>query len=134
MGRTVQLPSGVEAIVNVAPFKDSNRLFQAISREWKGTTLNLDPKGMTGLFFAALSSIDVEKALWPCLHRCLYNGEKITADTFEPEETREDFMPLCLEVIVDNVLPFMKGLFSPSETQNPAPPNSQPLIEKKTTS
>ena len=115
--RKVSMPSGAELVVNVAPFKDSKALFQAIIKEWK----DLGPDSflnMGKMFSSAFSSPDVEAALWPCAIRSLYNGEKITPDSFEAEEMRQDFIPVCLEVVRENIGPFTKSLFSGSETPN----------------
>ncbi len=98
-------------------------MFQVMAKEWK----DLDPKiltsseGMMHMFMSAFSSSDVDKTLWQCMVRSLYNGEKITPDVFEPEESRQDFIPACLEVVADNITPFTKGLFSGLETQSLAP-------------
>ena len=37
---------------------------------------------------------------------------KIDKDTFEPVENREDYIQVCLEVIKENVAPFLKSLFA----------------------
>jgi hypothetical protein len=122
MSRKINLPSGAELTVNVAPFKDSKALFQAILREWK--TVNpgamASAQGMMAMFSSAFSSVDVEKCLWPCMSRSLYDGEKLTPDVFEKDEARQDFIPACLEVVKDNIVPFTSSLFAgleiPSET------------------
>ena len=119
--REVPLPSGATLKVSMAPFKDAKALFQALAREWKSAdpmTLT-NPAGQTQLFMAAFASTEVEKMLWPCLSRSLYNNAKIVPETFEPEESRPDFIPVCLEVVTENVTPFMKSLFSGSATPNP---------------
>ena len=112
--RKVTLPSGAELTVNIAPFKDAKALFQALLKEWKDMGPDL-PSNLGKMFSSAFSSLEVEKALWPCLTRCLYNGEKITPDVFEPDEARQDFIPACLEVVSDDITPFTKGLFSESK-------------------
>jgi hypothetical protein len=128
LSREVTLPSGAKLTVNIAPFKDAKNLFQVMAKEWKG----LDPKvmasaqGMTSMFMSAFSSTDVDKALWPCMARSLYDGEKITPDSFEAEASRQDFIPSCLEVVSENIVPFTKGLFSGSETPSQAATTSQP--------
>ena len=127
MSRVIALPSGAELTVNVAPFKDAKALFQAMAREWKelGPGIMDNPKGMSSMFLSAFSSSDVEKALWPCMSRSLYNGEKITQDSFENEEARQDFIPACLEIVSENIVPFTKGLFSGLGTQSPVQADGQ---------
>lgn len=125
--RLTALPSGAELTVNVAPFKDSKFLFQVMAKEWRGINpaVMVSGEGMSQMFLSAFSSLDVEKALWPCMGRSLYNGEKITPETFEKEEARQDFIPACLEVVAENITPFTKGLFSGLETPRPVSTNDQ---------
>jgi hypothetical protein len=113
MGRIVTLPSGAQLTVNVAPFKDAKFLFQAIANEWKTVKVGdvASPAGMMSLFTAAFSSPEVEKTLWPCMIRSLYGDTKITPEVFEPEDSRQDFIPACMEVVKDNISPFTKALF-----------------------
>lgn len=118
--REVNLPSGAKLNVSSAPFKDAKQLFQVMAKEWKDLdpSVMASPSGMTAMFMAAFSSVEVEKALWPCMVRSLYNGQKIVPDTFEPEEARQDFIPAALEIVADNITPFTRGLFSGSGTPN----------------
>ena len=132
----ITLPSGAVLICNVAPFKDAKALFQSLMKVWAGSSLvpfsMVD--GGSAMFASAFSSPEVEKALWPCLIRSLYNGEKIVPDVFEPENAREDFIPVCLTVVQKNIIPFTKGLFSGSETPSSTlteSPESRP--QEKTT-
>jgi len=81
--------------------------------------------GGSAMFASAFSSPEVEKALWPCLIRSLYNGEKIVPDVFEPDEARQDFIPAALEITSENIVPFTKGLFSGSATPSATPTASQ---------
>ena len=133
MSRNVQLPSGVELTVNAAPFKDAKNLFQAIIKEWKDFDPQKlgSPSGMVGLFMTAFSSDEVEAAIWPCLNRCLYAGEKIVQATFEPESARPDFIPACLEVVAENITPFTKSLFSGFETPSQTVTSDQSSMEAK---
>ena len=84
----------------------------------EGLSLKLDPKEeidanfYKDIFFKALCSKKIEAALEPCLKRALYNGNKITADTFEPVEARDDYITVCFEVARENVYPFTKSLYA----------------------
>jgi hypothetical protein len=71
---------------------------------------DVDMRLLRDIICAGFSSPGIEAALEPCMKRCLYNGKKIDQDTFEPEETRQDYSAVCLEVALYNILPFTKGL------------------------
>lgn len=113
--REIQLPSGNVLQVDAAPFKDARRLYQAIGGEFLRVDL-LDKDDWTNtvknVLCAGASSLAIEKALEPCLKRCVYNGNKITEETFEPVEAREDYFDICVEVTKENVSPFTKSLFA----------------------
>ena len=64
------------------------------------------------LFCTFLASKKIEAALAECMKRVTYNGLKITEDTFEPVEARDDYLTVCVEVTRENVVPFMKSLFA----------------------
>lgn len=60
--------------------------------------------------FGLLSSEEIDTAILRCLARCTYDHEKITAETFEKEEAREDYYHLVLECLRINLTPFFRGL------------------------
>lgn len=115
--KTVILPSGAELQITPAPFREAKALWQAILAELRDVRLESTAQ-MGGLIKDALcatfSSPSVERALFECFKRCTYNGNRITdpAETFEPVETREDFLAACREVGLENVFPFTKSLLS----------------------
>lgn len=114
--KTHTLPSGAELKINVAPHAESKAVFKACMAEFEKVGLKTGEMGvetfvlnLAGLIF---SSDRIEDAVKPCLKRCLYGDEKITEDTFEPEERRVDYMPVMIKVVEENIAPFLKGLFS----------------------
>lgn len=116
--REVELPSGAIMKIQVAPFKDAKNLYQVLLREFKALefTAKTDHEVLfKNLFCAAFSSVAVEKALWECFKSCTYNtgnGEKkMSEDTFEPVEARDDFTLACWEVGQENIAPFWKSLW-----------------------
>lgn len=115
MGRKVTLPSGAELDIQLRPFAESRALYQAFLEEAK--SLKLDPAAEVDvnmwkdLACLALSSKRVEEAIWVCFKGCLYKKIQISLDTFEPEEAREDYFTVMMEVARENVLPFTKSLF-----------------------
>jgi maltooligosyltrehalose synthase len=112
--KVVQMPSGAELKITVAPFSEAKALYQAVAEEAKA--LKLDPKQeidvnfFKDIFCVGLASAKIEKALEPCLKRVTYNGLKIDANTFEDVEARQDYFLVCYEVAKENLLPFTKSL------------------------
>ena len=92
-----------------------------------GMELNLqkiDPKLiniMKDAFCEIASSETVEAAFFECAGRCLLNGQKITRETFEEPDAREDYLPIAWEVIKFNLAPFFRGLAS--QLSASAPPS-----------
>lgn len=115
MAREVILPSGAKLEITVAPFRISKALYQAMADEAKA--LKLDPAAEVDvnfwkdLFCIGVASPAIEDKIWACLDRATYNGLKITQETFEPIEARDDYLTACFEVAQDNVRPFTKSLF-----------------------
>ena len=117
--KEIELPSGAQLKVQPASFADSKSLYQAILEEAKSFSIGNGTEITSlvkDLFCAGFSSKKVEAALWTCMQRCIYVSErgelKIDKDTFEPIESREDYMPVCIEVAKANILPFVKGLYA----------------------
>ena len=113
--REVKMPSGATLKITPAPFSESKALYQALLREVKGIPINKDMPMVElykSLYTSAFSSAEVEKALWPCMSRCLYNDLKVTPDTFEPVEARQDYEQVCIEVAKENAGPFANRLYA----------------------
>ncbi len=120
----IPMPSGAILTVALSPFEEAKSLFQkTILFQIAVKELNsidfkaMNPEDMETemvrkVFVSALSSPEVEKAIWKCFGRCLYNGLKITETTFEKPELWGDYTMACLEVGKANFLPFVKSLYS----------------------
>ncbi len=112
--REVKLPSGAVLKVNPAPFAISRSLFQAFLEEAKGIEFKKSieiPELMKNLVCFGFSSKKIESILGECFKRCQINdGLKIDEDTFEKPEMRQDYPVVCLEVAMENILPFGKSL------------------------
>lgn len=109
-------PSGAKLEITLAPFADAKTLFKACAKEMKGLKINsqdeIDVNLFKDIFCTGLASDEIEEALWPCLQRCLYKGHKITRDSFEDENGRQDFYMVCFEVAKANIDPFLKSLYA----------------------
>lgn len=116
MANKVTLPSGSILEITVGSFQESKALYMAVMEELK--VLKLDPTAevdvnlFKDMFCAALSSKKIEAALDVCMKRVTYNGLKVTQDTFEPVEAREDYLNVCFEVAKENIQPFTKNLYA----------------------
>lgn len=116
MNKSVTLQSGAKLEITVSPFAISRSLYQAVLEAVKD--LELDPKAevdvnfFKDLFCVGLSSKKIESCLNECMKRVTYNGLKITDETWEPIEAREDYLDTCFEVAKENLLPFTKSLYA----------------------
>lgn len=119
--KIVKLKSGSILKIGSTPFETSKGLFQAVVKNLKSVEL---PKGVTtyegfvgALLGAQLSDTEIEKWLWACMNRCLYQHTelkkelKIDPSIFENMNHREDFIEICIEVGKENLQPFMKALY-----------------------
>lgn len=112
----IKLPSGAVLKITLSPFAISKNLFEAVTEEIK--LLKLDPQAeldfdlCKNLFCTGFSSKKIDAALQECMKRATYNGVKLTEDTFEPEDARQDYVTVCLEVALLNLRPFTKNLFA----------------------
>lgn len=103
----ITLASGVRATINPAPWKDAKALKKAIERE-----LALAGGLTTSTVLMVDSSEAVDAALWPCLARCLYDGEKITEQLFDKLKPREDYYDVVVACVKENLGPLAVSLLS----------------------
>lgn len=119
-GKKVELPSGASLEISISPFEVAKELFQTSLEEVK--KLNLDPNKeidanfYKDLFCVGFSSKKIEACIKQCFEKCLYNGARITKDTFDPVEARQDYLLACFEVAQENIAPFMKPLYAKYQT------------------
>jgi hypothetical protein len=125
----IKLPSGAELRITLAPFTVAKSLYQAVLEETKlvrlDANMDIDTNLLKDLFCIGLSSKKIEAALDDCMKRCLYNNLKITADTFEAEEARQDYITVCFEVGKANIEPFLKALMPKLKQLSAIIPKSQ---------
>ncbi len=98
-------PTGKTVIINVASWKDAKALKKAIEREVvMGGSLNIS----TVLTVDASDAVDA--ALWPCLARCLYDGQKIVETTFDSPDARRDYYDIVTACVKENLGPLAESL------------------------
>jgi len=127
MNDATTLPSGAVLELQMADFKSANRLRKAVLRELQGVKVDLDLGSLDlsadietlagtnlntikNLICQVAGSDAIETEFFACAARCLYNNAKITEQTFEDPKSREDFIPVAMEVIKFTLRPFFKGL------------------------
>ena len=129
------LNSGATLQVTIAPFAIGNKLLKTVARELLAVSIDLDTVNLSELsgkdlnvlknaILQLLQSDAVEATVATCMERCLYNGQRIVRDTFEPIETRPDYLPVAWEVIKANLRPFFAGLDLKSLLGSTPPSNS----------
>lgn len=113
--KKIKLPSGAELRIQLPDFDVSQDLFQSVLKEAKGVRLDLNAEADVNLakdlFFSIMASKEIRSDLWRCFEHCLYDGERITKDTFQPAKAREDYLQVSFEVAKENLAPFMKSLY-----------------------
>ena len=129
MNKDIDLPSGAKLHITLSAFSISKTLYQAVLEEVKTLQLDTDKEVdvnlFKDLFCTGFSSKKIESALNECMKKATYNGVKITDSTFEPVEAREDYLLVCWEVALANLLPFTKNLMHQYKTMSLAALNFQ---------
>lgn len=121
MQTPITLKSGATLTIGIAPFLAGTKLIRTISRELALVKVDFDLDTLNGVgakdistlknaLFTLLASEAVEHAIMECAKKSLYNGQGITAGTFESEEARPDYLPVMAEVVKANLRPFFSGL------------------------
>lgn len=109
------LKSGRTLEIGLADFRAGKNLFDAVIKEIKASKLDAESgkeNFLKDAVLSVLSSENVERALWPCMAKCLYEKNYITPNTFEDISAREDFLEICYEVGQENLIPFGKNLYA----------------------
>ena len=117
----ITLKSGSTLEIGIASFAAGNRLMKTVARELASVSFDFNLSSFSDLsgqdinvlknaVFQLLQSDALEAALMECAKKSLYNGEKITPQTFESDDARQDYMPVAWEVMKANLSPFFRGL------------------------
>ncbi|MEI6420625.1 MAG: hypothetical protein WCP55_00280 [Lentisphaerota bacterium] len=120
---SVILPSGAELKITLLPLEDAWEIQRIVATEISALDVDirsvdftkLQPQDILNLkkpFFQALSSSKLVDASKRCFSRCLYNGLKIDADTFESPKARGDYIFVIFNLLRANISPFFANLLS----------------------
>lgn len=118
MNKIIVLESGKKLHITMAPFADAKALYQVCMKELKDLKLDsktdIDVNFWKDLAFTALSSKEIEAALFKCFEKVTYDDKRITNvdDVFESAQAREDYIIVCVHVMKENIMPFMKSLYA----------------------
>lgn len=111
-----ELKSGATLRGSLAEFKKGRALYQAVAKAAKEIEVkasdDLNVNLIKSFFLEFLSNKEVEACIWDCMGKMLYNDSKITEETFEPIEARQDYIEVMKEVAMFNAAPFTKNLFA----------------------
>jgi hypothetical protein len=114
--KEIALPSGATLKISHTPFEVSLALNEAVIEELKGMDFSSETEMLKiykDLFCIGFSSKKIKECLWKCFERCTYNSGKgdfrIDKHTFDPEESRQDYATVCMEVAQYNIAPFVKA-------------------------
>lgn len=111
--------------ITIASFEEAMELQDAIVGALKGNgmdinnseaeSLDLDKIEAGGFIDAALSVVGdkrVRAALFECSKRAVYGDAKLTKEFFETPENRALYYPIMIEILKENLSPFISGLTS----------------------
>lgn len=135
---TITLKSGAKLGLQIAKLRESRTLMQKVAQEVKKAGLELKPEmleeDLTSLFDGLLQLIGSEElfqCVLECAKTCTYdmgNGAlKIEHGTFEPAIARKDLVPVAMEVMKLNILPFFEGV----DWQSYLPKKTEPVESPK---
>lgn len=105
--------TGTKVAIHEASFKDAIALKNSAQKAFlaQGIALSIETDLMQAIF-ALDSNEEVSKNIFKCLARSTYGSLKITEETFEPVEARNDYYEIVLACLEVNLLPFFKALTS----------------------
>jgi len=106
--------------ITLASFEDAFDLQDAVANALKGNNVDIPEDkdaqiNVSSFLDAALSTIaskPVRDALFKCAETALYGEEKIDQEFFGKIENRELYYPIMVEILKENIGPFIKGLLS----------------------
>lgn len=142
----IQLPSGAILEFKMATTQTALKLNRLIGKEVKAAGIDLSkiggvnlnsvlaskeqiPAGMISLILdvvcQAIGSEELDRVVFECSTQTLYNGQRVTYSSFDPEDNRQDYYPFCKEVISRNAGPFIKGVLSMFSAMGVATPKGR---------
>ncbi len=115
------LPSGSKMVVSEASYVDANALLKALLKTAKGVQLAKNPLEtdvtmLKEIVLEAATSDDVDRMIFKCAERAVYENVKVTRELFDDpklkEKARGDYFLILWHVIEVNCGPFFGKTFS----------------------
>lgn len=121
MVEAITLPSGHVLELGVPEFSSAKKLFKTLARELRDVDVNLenlDLKEIGGkdinvfknVFLQVAASDAIEACVFECAAKSMLNGQKITVNTFNDVDLRQDYLLVAWEVIKLSLTPFFSSL------------------------
>ncbi len=136
------LPTGSHLVVSEAAYPDCDALLKALVRCAKGVELpkNLLEADVTVLkevLVEAITSEEVDRALFKCAERAVYENAKVTKALFDDpklkDAARQDRFLIAWHVIEVNCGPFFGAIFSELKERLRTSPYFRPSPSESTT-
>ena len=120
MDKEIILKSGKKLELQYAQFEVQMHLLSAITNELNKIDLNIKDQDALGLgigklIATAMTAKNIGDIFWQCANTCLYEGNRITQDTFQDINNRKDFLEVKYWVLFFNLEIFFSSLFGESK-------------------
>lgn len=134
---------GKRVVINPAPFKVVKRLRKTFANELLKVNIDIgnaqsleelknvySENKLLNILKNVLLGLEVseefEDVIFECLQECTYDNITITSDLFDDKpELRQDYDRIVLEVVKENLNPFIKGVVGMFSTTTQTTENSQ---------
>jgi hypothetical protein len=107
--------TGVKVVINPCSLVDAFRLKSHILKALLDNNIQIEKaieSNVSGLLMALDSSEQVFDSLFECLKKSTYGGVKITKETFESDDAKQDLYEVFYYCLKVNIYPFFKPLLS----------------------
>lgn len=135
--QAISLPSGHTLELGTPDWAPAKKLFKTLARELKGVDVDIEKLDLgklletdvlrfKDLVLQVLGSDALETCMFECAQQSLLEGQKITSQTFQNVDLRQDYLPVAWEVMKLTLTPFFASLrFALSTPAAPASPTNR---------
>lgn len=136
------LPTGAKLVVSEAAYVDADALLKALAKCAKGIALpnnflEADVTVLKDVLVEAITSDEVDRALFKCAERAVYENQKVTKGIFDDPKlkdgARQDRFLIFWHVIEVNCGPFFGKTFSILKERLRTSPSFQPSSSESAT-
>lgn len=136
-----ELPSGAKLTVSDANYTDADALFKALAKCTRGVALpkdllSADVTVLKDVLVEAVTSDEVDRAIFKCAERAVYENQKVTKAIFDDpklkDNARQDRFMIFWHVIEVNCGPFFGKTFSILTERLRTNPSFQPSPSEPT--